>query len=77
MKTTTLSDKVYNNPFLFSRAASLPDNVYEKDQVKVMLRVFWDPFDPANIFPGHDFSTSARKIDSTLTTTVKINSSVN
>ncbi|MBU2573393.1 MAG: type II secretion system GspH family protein [Elusimicrobia bacterium] len=58
---------------LFSRRTV--DGIYEADQVKVMLRVNWDPADMAT--PGVDLRTSGRKIDATLTSTVKINRSVN
>lgn len=61
---------------LFSRRSN--EGVYEQDQVKIMLRLYWDPaamIDPQQ--PGGSLRTSGRVIDTTLTSNVKVNRSVN
>ncbi|MBI4802686.1 MAG: prepilin-type N-terminal cleavage/methylation domain-containing protein [Elusimicrobia bacterium] len=75
---TQLSNMITLDPLigaLFTRMGAVNHNVYEQDQVKIVLRVFWDP---ANmVTAGYNLTTSGRIIDTTLTSDVKINRSVN
>lgn len=58
---------------LFSRKNA--HNVYEQDQVKIVLRLYWDP--AATLTVGSGLRTSGRVIDTTLIGNVKVNRSVN
>lgn len=61
---------------LFSRRSN--EGVYEQDQVKIMLQLYWDPaamIDPQQA--GGSLRTSGRIINTTLIGNVKVNRSVN
>jgi Tfp pilus assembly protein PilV len=52
---------------IFSRTGPAGNTV-----VNISMRIKWDPADPANHASGHDFSTTGKAIDTTLTTSVRV-----
>lgn len=76
---TQLSNMVSLDPYtsaIFTRkgTTSTYDKVYEEDQVKIVLRLFWDP---QSLTTSGAVNTVGRVVNTTLISTVKVNRSVN